>query len=52
MIRSQKQVDMFKARMDAEDAAAKAEAEWLAKNEQGIQDYYAELEKELKNELY
>jgi hypothetical protein len=52
MLRTKKQVDMFKARMDAEAEQARGEAEWLAKHNQEVEQHYNELEKELNDEIY
>jgi len=52
MLLSKKQVDMFKARMDAEAEQARGEAEWLAKHNQEVEHYYSQLEKELNDEIY
>lgn len=52
MTRSKKQVNMFKARMDAEEAQARGEAEWIAKHSQEVEQHYNELEKELNDEIY
>lgn len=47
MTRTTEQVNLFKARQDAEDAAAKAEADWLAKNYEEEQAYFSQMEADL-----